>query len=98
MKRHLKPVPKLQNEAEERAFWESAGNDSTEYVDWSKAKTVSFPRLRPSTKTISLRLPEELLDTIRSRAHKLDVPYQSLMKIWLAEKAAGSAAKPGKVR
>jgi predicted DNA binding CopG/RHH family protein len=48
---------------------------------------MSFPNLRPSTRTISLRLPEELLDTIRSRAHKLDVPYQSLMKLWLAEKA-----------
>ncbi|MGB7188819.1 MAG: BrnA antitoxin family protein, partial [Acidobacteriaceae bacterium] len=65
--------------------------DSTEYIDWSKAKLVSFPNLRPSTKTISLRLPEDLLDSIRSRAHKLDVPYKSLMKLWLAEKASESA-------
>ena len=87
MSKAPKPHPKFANEAEERAFWESPANDSTQYVDWSKAKTVSFPNLRPSTKTISLRLPEELLNTIRARANKLDVPYQSLMKLWLAEKA-----------
>ena len=86
MKKRLKPIPKFRSEAEERAFWESPDNDSTEYIDWSKAKIMSFPN-RPSTRTISLRLPEELLDTIRSRAHKLDVPYQSLMKLWLAEKS-----------
>jgi len=87
MKKRLKPIPEFASESEERAFWESPDNDSTEYIDWSKAKIMSFPNLRPSTRTISLRLPEELLDTIRSRAHKLDVPYQSLMKLWLAEKA-----------
>ena len=87
MRKPLKAIPKFANEAEERAFWESPDNDSTEYVDWSKAKIVSFPNLHPSTKTISLRLPEELLNTIRTQAHKLDVPYQSLMKLWLAEKA-----------
>jgi predicted DNA binding CopG/RHH family protein len=93
MKKRLKPIPEFASEAEERAFWESPDNDSTEYIDWSKAKVVSFPNLRPSTKTISLRLPEDLLDTIRSRAHKLDVPYQSLMKLWLAEKAIEVARK-----
>lgn len=93
MKKRLKPIPKFRSEREERAFWESAKNNSTDYVDWSKAKRVSFPNLRPSTKTISLRLPEDLLDTIRSRAHKLDVPYQSLMKLWLAEKATEAVAK-----
>ena len=82
----LKPTPKFANEAEERAFWES--HESTSYVDWSRAKLASFPNLRPSTKTISLRLPEDVLNTIRSHANKLDVPYQSLMKLWLAEKAA----------
>src|ERR1700734_4109591 len=86
MPRRLKPIPKFANEAEERAFWES--HDTTDYVDWSRAKLVSFPNLKPSTKTISLRLPEDVLNTIRSHANKLDVPYQSLMKLWLAEKAA----------
>ena len=92
MKKRLKPIPEFASESEERAFWESPDNDSTEYIDWSAAKIVSFPNLRPSTKTISLRLPEDLLDTIRRRAHKLDVPYQSLMKLWLAEKATESAS------
>jgi predicted DNA binding CopG/RHH family protein len=87
MRKRLKAIPKFANEAEERTFWESPRNDSTQYIDWSKAKIVSFPNLRPSTKTISLRLPEDLLNTIRTQAHKLDVPYQSLMKLWLAEKA-----------
>lgn len=91
MKKRLKPIPEFKSEADERAFWEAPGNDSTEYIDWSKATLVSFPNLRPSTKTISLRLPEDLLDTIRTRAHKLDVPYQTLMKLWLAEKARESA-------
>lgn len=87
MKKRLKTLPRFRNEAEERAFWESPSRDSTEYVDWSHAQPVVFPNLRSSTKTISLRLPENLLDVIRSHAHKLDVPYQSLMKLWLAEKA-----------
>jgi predicted DNA binding CopG/RHH family protein len=89
MPRRLKPIPKFANEAQERAFWES--HDTTDYVDWSRAKVVSFPNLKPSTKTISLRLPEDVLNTIRSHANKLDVPYQSLMKLWLAEKAAQAA-------
>jgi predicted DNA binding CopG/RHH family protein len=88
MKRPLKPIPEFPSEAEERAFWESPKNDSTEYVDWSKAKLVTFPKLRPSTETISLRMPEDVLNTIRSHARKLDVPYQSLIKLWCAEKAA----------
>lgn len=86
MPQRLKSVPKFANEIEERKFWES--HDTTEYVDWSRARTISFPNLRPSTKTISLRLPEDVLDAIRSHARRLDVPYQSLMKLWLAEKAA----------
>jgi predicted DNA binding CopG/RHH family protein len=88
MSKQLKPVPEFANEAAERAFWESPENDSTEYVDWSQAKLVSFPKLRPSTETISLRMPEDLLNTIRNHARKLDVPYQSLIKLWCAEKAA----------
>ena len=84
MAKKLKPIPKFRNEQEERAFWES--HDSTEYVDWSKAKRVRFPNLKPTTKAISLRLPISLLDQIKVEANKRDVPYQSLIKTWLAEK------------
>jgi predicted DNA binding CopG/RHH family protein len=87
MKKPLKPIPRFKTEQEERAFWEDPSNDTTEYFDRSKAQLVTFPNLRPSTKTISLRLPENLLNRIRIQANKLDVPYQSLMKVWLAEKA-----------
>jgi len=88
MSKPFKPIPKFANEAEERAFWESPKNDSTKYVDWSKAKLVTFPKLRPSTETISLRMPEDVLNAIRDHARRLDVPYQSLIKLWCAEKAA----------
>jgi predicted DNA binding CopG/RHH family protein len=88
MSKPSKPIPKFSSEAEERAFWESPGNDSTEYVDWTQAKLLTFPKLRPSTETISLRMPEDVLNTIRNHARKLDVPYQSLIKLWVAEKAA----------
>ena len=88
MSNPFKPIPKFSNEAEERAFWESPKNDSTEYVDWSKAKLATFPKLRPSTETISLRMPEDVLNTIRNYARKMDVPYQSLIKLWCAERAA----------
>jgi predicted DNA binding CopG/RHH family protein len=86
MKKPLKPIPKFKSESEERAFWESKSNDTSEYFDWSKAEVVELPNLQPSTKTISLRLPQNLLDRIRAKANRLDVPYQSLMKVWLAEK------------
>jgi len=76
-------MPEFKTEAEERKFWET--HDSTEYVDWSQARTASFPNLKPSTKTISLRLPEALLDRIKIEANKRDMPYQSLIKVWLAE-------------
>lgn len=78
-----KRLPKFESEAQEREFWES--NDSSEYVDWSRAERVSMPNLKPSTKTISLRLPEMLLDSIKIEANKRDMPYQSLIKVWLAE-------------
>lgn len=81
--RKLKKIPEFKNEAEERAFWES--HDSSEYVDWDKAKPASFPNLKPSTKTISLRLPQGLLDRIKIEANKRDMPYQSLIKAWLSE-------------
>ena len=78
-----KKIPEFKSEAEERAFWESHG--SSEYIDWDKAQTASFPNLKLSTKTISLRLPEGLLDRIKIEANKRDVPYQSLIKTWLSE-------------
>ncbi|ABD87688.1 type II toxin-antitoxin system BrnA family antitoxin [Rhodopseudomonas palustris] len=80
----LKPIPTFKTEAEEREFWES--EDSTDYVDWSTAQRVRFPNLKPSTTAISLRLPVGLLEQIKIAANKRDVPYQSLIKIWLAEK------------
>lgn len=79
----LKRIPEFKSEAEERAFWES--HDSSDYVDWRKAQYASFPNLKPSTRTISLRLPEGLLDSIKIEANKRDMPYQSLIKAWLAE-------------
>ena len=93
MKKPLKPIPKFKSEAEERAFWESKSNDTTEYFDWSKAKFVEFPNLQPSTRLISLRLPQNLLDRIRVQANRLDVPYQSLMKVWLAKKVAEASSR-----
>ena len=80
----LKEIPKFKNEEEEREFW--ATHDSTDYLDWEKAEFQSFPKLKPSTKTVSLRLPENMLDELRSIANKRDVPYQSLIKIFLKER------------
>jgi len=80
----LKPVPTFSSEAEERRFWET--HDSTAYVDWSKAGRATFPTLKPTTRTISLRLPAHLLDAIKTAANARDVPYQSLIKIWLQER------------
>lgn len=82
------PVPKFKTEAQERAYWESDahGQDSTVHLDWSKAQKVKLPNLRPTTKTISLRLPQHLLDSIKVAANARDVPYQSLIKVWLQEK------------
>ena len=79
-----KKVPEFKNENEEREFW--ASRDSTEYVDWRKAKRVVLPELKPSLKTISLRLPESMLEELKLLAHKKDVPYQSLLKIFLSER------------
>ena len=82
MKSKLTPLPKFKTEAEERAFWET--HDSTEYVDWSQAQRIRFPNLKPSTQAISLRLPISLLAQIKVEANRRDVPYQSLIKVWLA--------------
>ncbi len=84
MNKALKTIPKFANETEERAFWEQ--QDSTDYLDWTKAQRVVLPNLKPSTKTISLRLPQHLLDSIKAAANSRDVPYQSLIKVWLQEK------------
>jgi len=81
-----KVIPEFVNEAEERKFWESAENDTSEYFDDAKSVKVTFPRLKPTTTAISLRLPQSVLDNIKTQANKLDVPYQSLMKVWLSEK------------
>lgn len=78
-----KKAPTFKTEAEERIFWEK--NDSSDYVDWTQAKRVALPNLKPSTRTISLRLPEMLLDSIKIEANKRDMPYQSLIKAWLAD-------------
>jgi len=79
-----KTLPKFKNEEEARAFW--AKHDSADYVDWTKAKRVVFPNLKPSTKTISLRLPESIIASLKVLANKRDVPYQSLLKVFLTEK------------
>ncbi len=84
MNKPTKTIPASTNEAEERAYWES--HDSTERLDWSKAEKVSLPNLKPTTKTTSLRLPQHLLDSIKVAANARDVPYQSLIKVWLQEK------------
>jgi predicted DNA binding CopG/RHH family protein len=89
MSKRAKAIPKFSGEAAERAFWEK--NDSTQYLDWSKAQVAAFPNLKPSTKTISLRLPQHLLDAIKTAANARDVPYQSLIKVWLQEKVQRGA-------
>lgn len=85
MAKPLKPVPKFRSEAAERRFWET--HDSADYLDWTQATPARFPNLRPSTKSISLRLPIDLLERIKIEANRRDVPYQSLIKVWLKEKA-----------
>ena len=79
-----KSIPKFKNEDEERDFWSK--HDSSEYLNWKSAERVLFPNLKPSTKSISLRLPESLLDALRQMANERDVPYQSLIKMILQER------------
>lgn len=78
MKRKLKTIPKFESEKEEREFWQT--HDSTEYVDWDKAERVSFPNLKLTSKPITIRLPQSLIDQLKIKAHKRDIPYQALMK------------------
>ena len=85
----MKKIPEFKTEAEERAFWEE--NDSSDYLDWNTAEQVVFSDLKPTTKAISLRLPESMLAQIKVEANKRDVPYQSLMKMWLSEHLPYSA-------
>jgi predicted DNA binding CopG/RHH family protein len=85
-KRTRKAVPAFKTEAEERRFWET--HDTTAYVDWSAATPARFPNLKPSTETISLRLPAGLLADLKALANKQDVPYQSLLKVFLADRVA----------
>lgn len=87
MSKRPKTIPKFASEAAERTFWEKS--DSADFLDWAKAKPAAFPNLKPSTRTISLRLPQHLLDSIKSAANSRDVPYQSLIKVWLQEKLTG---------
>ena len=79
-----KQMPKFESEDQERDFWET--HDSTDYMDWNKAKRVTLANLKPSTKTISIRLPESMLDELKLLANKRDVPYRALLKIFLAER------------
>jgi predicted DNA binding CopG/RHH family protein len=80
----LKKIPDFKTESEERNFWKR--HDSAGYIDWNKAKKIAFPNLKPSVKSISLRLPESMINELKVLANKKDVPYQSLMKIYLSEK------------
>jgi len=84
MTKARKPIPEFASEAEERDFWQRT--DSADHIDWSRAERVRFPNLKPSTTAISLRLPVSLLENIKIAANKRDVPYQSLIKMWLSEK------------
>ena len=84
MKARAKRIPRLKSEVAERRFWESS--DSTSYIDWSQAERVVLPNLKPTTRSISLRLPLRMLERIKAEANSRDVPYQSLIKVWLEEK------------
>jgi hypothetical protein len=86
-------VPAFRSEAAERTFWET--HDTTPFIDWSKARVAVFPNLKPSTETISLRLPAALLAELKALANRRDVPYQSLLKVFLAERVARETA-PGR--
>jgi predicted DNA binding CopG/RHH family protein len=80
----MNKIPKFKNEDEERAYW--ASHDASDLIDWKKGKRATFPNLKPSVKSISLRLPESLLEELKQLANKKDVPYQSLLKVFLSER------------
>lgn len=83
-KKNKKPIPEFRTEEEEREFWAKA--DSTEYIDWTAARRVKLPNLRPSLRTVSIRLPVSMIEDLKVLANKRDVPYQSLLKVFLAER------------
>ena len=93
-KSKLKQIPEFASEAEEQEFWATA--DTTEYFDWSQARRVVFPKLRPTTTPISMRLPETLLSELKRLANEQDVPYQSLMKVYLADRVALERRRRGR--
>lgn len=90
-KKNLKPIPSFKSEEEERNFWNKA--DTTEYFDFSNATKVKFPNMKFSTESISIRLPKSLLDSIKIIANKKDVPYQSLIKIYLSDRVSEERSK-----
>ena len=79
-----KKIPEFESEEEERLFWQK--QDSSEYIDWSDAENVVMPKLKPSTRSISIRLPESMIEELKVIANKRDVPYQSLLKIFISER------------
>ena len=83
MKKKFKVIPSFKNEDEERDFWTTA--DSSEYFDFDKAEEVSFPNLKPTTRAISIRIPEWLIDRVKERANEINVPYQSLIKQYIKQ-------------
>ena len=85
MAKKFKKIPKFKNEDEEAEFWNT--HNSTDYIDWSKAKHIVFPNLKPTSRSISLRLPEYIISSVKVKANRLDVPYQSLMKQYIAKEA-----------
>lgn len=94
--KRLKPIPAFRSAADEHEFWATA--DTTEYFDFSKAKRVIFPNLKPSTATISLRLPQGMLDELKVLANQRDVPYQSLLKVFLSDRIAAERGHPRRRR
>ncbi len=90
-KKKLKPIPVFMSEDEEREFWDKA--DTSQYFDWSTAQRVVFPNLKYSTESISLRMPSSILDRIKAMANERDVPYQSLIKMILADRVEEEMAK-----
>lgn len=84
VKRRIRKIPKFKGEDQERNFW--ASRDSTDYVDWRRAERVKLPNLRPTTRTISIRLPESMIEKLKVLANKRDIPYQSLLKMFVADK------------
>ncbi len=84
VKQRMRKVPKFETEDQERDFW--ASHDSADFVDWRRAERVKLPNLRPTTRTISIRLPESMIERLKVLANKRDIPYQSLLKMFVADK------------